>query len=457
MRRPFALSGSSTTLEGSTQEEGDVAEEKHLDRKKFLGVAAAGAATAGGLGFAGYARAAGRPQTAAAIRAARPYLIGCPFPLHSFYAADGNQMKNGSGLAIDEINGSGGIAGRQIRRIVIDADVASPEGVTTAFKKLVSSRVDAILVGYIQVDAPSYDIAAAYGAPYIHGNTLDAGVQRVKANPTKYFNIFNVDSTEVHYGLNFPQFISRLSRTGQFRPRAKTIQFIEGDLGYSQNISRAGQAAFRKAGWRILGVEKVVTPTNDWGPTIRKLNKGAAVIMNCHPAPADLAQFMKQFAASPVNALVYLQYGPSVPQFLQLAGSSANGAIWSTVVGTFNDPLGKAFQAKYRAKYKSDPGFANAGQCYDEVYMLASAWGKVGDPRNFRAVARALRTTIHRGVSGTINMNRPGQYSLSYPFETDDPSIGMAHLYFQIQNGKQRIIFPSPYSEARYQKAPWQK
>jgi branched-chain amino acid transport system substrate-binding protein len=429
-----------------------------LNRTKFLGVAATGVAAAGSFGFAGYTKRKTRPQTAAAIRAAKPYLIGSPFPLHSFYAADGKQMQNGSGLAIDEINSSGGIAGRRISRIVIDADVATPEGVTTAFKKLISSRVDAILVGYIQVDAPSYDIAAAYGAPYIHGNTLDAGVQRVKANPRKYFNIFNVDSTEVHYGINFPLYLARLAGSGQFTARAKTIHFIEGDLGYSQNISRAGQPAFKKAGWNILGVEKVVTPTNDWGPVIKKLReKNAAVVMNCHPAPADLAQFMKQFAASPTDALVYLQYGPSVPQFLQLAGKAANGAIWSTVVGTFNDQLGKAFQAKYRSKYKSDPGFANAGQCYDEVYMLARAWAKVGDPRNFRAVCAALRTTIHRGVSGTINMNRLGQYSLSYPFETNDPSLGMAHLYFQIQNGKQKIIFPSPYAEARYTKAPWQK
>ena len=60
-------------------------------------------------------------------------------------------------------------------------------------------------------------------------------------------------------------------------------------------------------------------------------------------------------------------------------------------------------------------------------------------------------------MSGTINMNRPGQYTLSYPYETNDPSIGMASLYFQIQNGKQTIISPSPYAEAPYKKAPWQK
>src|SRR5437867_1023436 len=169
-----------------------------MHRGQFLSVAGGGIAVVGGVTGL---RKRTRPQTAAAIAKARGYLIGSPFPLHSFYAADGQQMKNGSGLAIDEINGSGGIAGRKINRIVLDADVATPEGVTSAFKKLVAAKVDAILVGYIQVDAPSYPIAAAYGAPYIHGNTLEAGVDRVRKDPKRYYNIFNMDSTEVHYGI----------------------------------------------------------------------------------------------------------------------------------------------------------------------------------------------------------------------------------------------------------------
>jgi len=180
-------------------------------------------------------------------------------------------------------------------------------------------------------------------------------------------------------------------------------------------------------------------------------------VMNCHPAPADLAAFSKQFAANPINALVYLQYGPSIPVFLQLAGESANGMVWSTVIGTYNDVVGKAFQARFSAKYHSSPGFANAGQCYDEVNMLATAWGLVGDTRNFKAVCDVLRTQIHRGVSGTYWLNRPGQYNRLYPFETKDPSLGNAHVFYQIQNGKQTIIFPDLYAGASFKKAPWQK
>jgi branched-chain amino acid transport system substrate-binding protein len=442
-------------------------DDARLSRKRLLGAAGTGLVAVGSLGAAGAAagvrtqsrpKTVERPRTAASIAASKSIVIGCPFPLSGPYAADGQQMQNGSGLAIAEINAAGGIAGRKISRIVLDTNVATPEGVTTSFQKLVSSHVDAILVGYVQVDAPTYDISAAYGAPYIHGNTLQEGVQRVIANPKKYYNIFNVDSTEVHYGYNMPLFINFLEKSGRFRPKSKTVHFIQGDLAYSQNISKAGQQAFKAAGWKIVGVEKVVTPVTDWTPVIGKLHsQPASVVMNCHPAPADLAAFAKQFAANPINALVYLQYGPSIPVFLQLAGPAANGIVWSTVIGTYNDAVGKAFQAKYAAKYHSAPGFANAGQCYDEVYMLASAWGMVGDSRNFKAVCNVLRTQIHRGVSGSYWLNRPGQYNRLYPFETRDPSLGNAHVFYQIQKGKQTIIFPDLYAGAPYRKAPWQK
>lgn len=443
-------------------------DDNRLSRRTFLGAAAGtGLVAVGGVGAAaasaGLRRAAAPkavegPRTAAAARASKSIVIGCPFPLSGPYAADGEQMQNGSGLAIDEINSAGGVAGRKISRIVLDTNVATPEGVTASFQKLVSSKVDAILVGYVQVDAPTYPIAAAYGAPYVHGNTLQEGVEKVIANPTKYYNIFNVDSTEVHYGYNMPLFIDFLERAGTFRPKSKTVHFIQGDLAYSQNISKAGQQAFKAAGWKIVGVEKVVTPVTDWTPVIGKLHsKPASVVMNCHPAPTDLAAFAKQFAANPINALVYLQYGPSIPVFLKLAGAAANGIVWSTVIGTYNDVVGKAFQAKYAAKYHAPAGFANAGQCYDEVNMLARAWAMVGDTRNFKAVCNVLRTQIHRGVSGSFWLNRRGQYNRLYPFETKDPSLGNAHVFYQIQKGKQTIVFPDLYAGAAYKKAPWQK
>ena len=65
-----------------------------------------------------------------------------------------------------------------------------------------------------------------------------------------------------------------------------------------------------------------------------------------------------------------------------------------------NDPVGLAFQERYQTKWDAPAGFSNAGTGYDEVYLLAHAWGVTGDTRNFDANIAELKRNIYRGVSG---------------------------------------------------------
>lgn len=437
-------------------------EEQPVSRRQFL--VGAGATGLAGLVVGGAAgglighNTAPSATSASTSSGGRPYLIGSPYPTTGPYAADGVEMTNGTQLAIDEINASGGIGGRQIKRIIIDTQVNTPEGVTSAFNQLIDQKVDAIVGGYVQVDAPTYNIVPSYGCPYLHGNTLQEGVDKVVADPQKYHMFFNVDPTEVWYGLGFPKFLDTLIGSGRWKPAVKTLAAIQGDLVYSQTIAKATTDAVQKVGWTITGLEKVVTPVSDWTPVIGHVgSQNPAVVYNAHPAPADQAAFMKQFVASPTPSLVYLQYGPSIPQFLQLAGSAANGAIWSTVVGRLSDALGKGFVQRYQARFGTAPGLANAPQGYDTIYLLANAWAKVGDARNFQAVSNQIRMTRYRGVCGTINMNQSGQYTSAYPDASNDPSLSMPHLYLQVQDGQHKIIYPPLYAEAEFQTPPWIK
>jgi branched-chain amino acid transport system substrate-binding protein len=136
-------------------------------------------------------------------------------------------------------------------------------------------------------------------------------------------------------------------------------------------------------------------------------------------------------------------------------GPQAEGILWATTTGTYSDKVARQFSERYRHAWATSPGRSHAGIAYDRVRMLANAWSTADSPRDFGSVAEGLRQGVHRGVNGAYSFAGQGQEALAYPLATPDPSIAMAHLVFQIQDNRQRIVHPAPYSEVRLRKPPW--
>lgn len=49
-------------------------------------------------------------------------------------------------------------------------------------------------------------------------------------------------------------------------------------------------------------------------------------------------------------------------------------------------------------------------------------------------------------MNGGYYLGNDAQVGLSYPDDTNDLSISQAQLIFQIHDGKQRLIYPSPFA-----------
>ncbi|HEX9030430.1 MAG TPA: ABC transporter substrate-binding protein, partial [Streptosporangiaceae bacterium] len=242
-------------------------------------------------------------------------------------------------------------------------------------------------------------------------------------------------------------------------PSSKTMAIVSSNDPYSLNISKTFQAGMAKIGWKTTMFQQFTAPQSDWTAVLVNIrNNPPGIIFFSDYAAGDEASFIKQFRQAPTQSLVYQQYAPSIPQYLQLAGSAADGVLWSTVVGILqNDPVADPFQAAFQAKFSAAPGFSNAGDQYDLVHLWAQAAEAAGDPYDFKAVNEIIKNTIYRGVCGTYRF--PDDYLTCYPYPdyTKDPSLGMPHLTFQIQNGKQVLVAPDPYSTGTYQRPPWLK
>jgi branched-chain amino acid transport system substrate-binding protein len=385
----------------------------------------------------------------------RPLLIGSAFPLSGHAGPDGWEMANGAALAIAEINARGGIAGRTMDHVLVDVDIFNAEGVQGAMRALIDAEVDAITMGYVFPEDVALRRAADYGAPFLHGMTSETQVQHVRDDRGRLHNVFEVCPTEIHYGMEFIRYLTELERTGSWRPQNRRLLFVETAVPSGQMLTTETADLAQRNGWEIERLEMLPVGA-DAQATVRQIRSSdPAALMVTQFFAQELARLQQRFAATPSETLVYAVYAPSIPQFLEEAGAAAEGVLWATTTGTYSDQLGAAFAHRFASAYGTPPGRSHAGLAYDEVYILARAWACTPNPRRFPAVSETLRMMTHRGVNGAYAFDDQGQVGLAYPSVTLDASLGQAHLIFQVQDGRHRILSPVPYAEAEFRRPSW--
>jgi branched-chain amino acid transport system substrate-binding protein len=377
-------------------------------------------------------------------------LIGSAFPLGGLAGDDGRQMLNGSALAVGEINARGGIGGRLIEQVVVDVDIFSPDAVDHAFRQLFEADVDALTSGYVFPEAVASDLAARYGAPYLHAMTSQSQAETVRENHSAFKNVFQVCPTEVHYGPGFIRFLDQ-ERARGWQPPNRRIAFVDTDMPSGQLLNARTVSAAERSSWEICAARTVPAIGADWASLTDELERlEPAAVMIAQFLAGELAAFQRFAAARLPATVIYAIYAPSVPEFLKVADQDAEGIVWATVTGTYDDAIGQQFRADYAGRYGQPPGWSHAGIAYDEIHLLARAWMAVPQPRDFEAVSTEIRRLRYRGVNGSYFLDNAEQSGLGFPDTTPDPSLGLAHLVLQVQDGMHRIISPAPYAESRF-------
>lgn len=413
----------------------------------------AGLAVGGAGGYFAAPRGSGAVGGGAADGEALKY--GVFAPVTGPYSGDGQEMVRGAEMAIAEINESGGVLGRQIELVTADVADQAPENFVQAAERLVSREgCVAVSGGYTTATSVEYDIFAQAGVPMFHTNTLQENTDYVVDNGIT--NIFQCCPTEPWYASGFLQLMEEWIDSGTWTPSSNTAAVISSNDSYSISIATVLQEGIKELGWEISLYEEVSVPYADWGPQLSKIrNDPPGLIFITDYLAGDLASFAQQFASSPTDSLLYQQYGPSVPEYLELAGDAANGVVWSTTIGTLPDDIGRSFAERYEEEYGSPAGLSQSGAQYDIVRLWAQGASRAGDAHDFERVVDAVRTSTFRGVVGTYAFDQTELTAVPYPDKVGDPSLGMPHLTYQIQDGEQVLISPTPYTNGDFELPDW--
>jgi len=380
-----------------------------------------------------------------------PIKIGVPVPLTGAYASDGDDMVKGVTLAVEEINGRGGLLGRQLEVIVGDVGEMEAEKVVAVGKKLVlRDKVNMLVTGYADSGA-DVQLIREYDVPYLHMDTTSISLDLVRENVTKYGNVFMLDPPEVAYGLPLATaFTEKIPKEG-YKYLNKKVAFLTTAYLYNEMIAGSIKKEIKKRGGEIIIDELSPLGNSEWRTVLTKIKvKKPSIVFFIDMSPTDEATFIHQFRDFPTKSLVYMQYGPSAPEFLDLAGKDADGIIWSTAIAPLPGTKTEKWIGRYEKKFGRKPGFSISAATYDGTYLWADAVKKVGSAEDYCAICEVIRKGSYEGLCGRYVFDPEDQHALQ-------GINGIPTHIYQVQNGKMVLIYPEEFATGKFEVPAWCK
>jgi branched-chain amino acid transport system substrate-binding protein len=354
-----------------------------------------------------------------------------PLPLTGSNAAFGEIEKKSYGIAMEEINGKGGIKGKKVVLEFEDSQ-GKPDISRSIAEKLIDVKKQPVIFGEYS-SACSKAVAALSEerkTPYlvVTGATDDITQQNYKY-------VFRMNPTNAYYASGMMSFLKEV-----VKPTTMAILYESSDFGTSGAEEMVKQCD--KLGIKVLVKEKYEKGAVDFKPILSKVKseRPDAIYMVSYVMDASL--LMKQIKELRIDARIFAggAAGFAIPEFIQNAKDAAEyvitATLWSTQV-TY--PGAKEFAEKYKKMFKDYPSYHGA-EAYSALYVIkdvlerAKAWTR-DDIRD------AMEPTNIMTAFGPIKFEDKEGYTHQNFMDT---------LVMQVINGRHETIWPLKYASKKY-------
>ena len=381
--------------------------------------------------------------------------IGVLAPLTGGSAADGNEMVNGAKLAVDEINAAGGVAGYKLEVEVGDTQNQSADAVTSAFERLAGDRdLNAMFTGYASGSNFEIQMMSEQDMPYLIAANSAQTRDIIAPHPDQFPTVWSLTPSYDAYETAMLPVLKELESGGKLKLPNNKAALISSDNPYSKTIMNGLKKNFEAAGWKVTSADLLpFGEIDDWRTFLARVRRdNPALIINTDYQPGNAAKFLTQFLEQPTDSLVFIQYAPSVPEFLKLTGKQATGIVYDSLGGVLNTPknprAGEIIK-KYKDKYGNEPGTYGPA-LYEEVMLYADALKKVGDPTKRLEIGKVIGETHKQTVSGMLSFDPKTHLAVQ-------GKDGIPIQFFQIWDGKRVLFYPQQYAEGDFRMPPWMK
>ena len=288
--------------------------------------------------------------------------VGHITPRSGFLGTLGDYGFRGVNLAVEELNATGGILGREVDFFSEDS-VGSAVAPTKA-QKLIEKRKVHFLVGEISSGSGGGVMATAnrLKTMYMQTGCNSDALHGEKCN--KYS--FHEEAGNTMYTKTIGNWQNRAGNVN-----GKNFYMLTADYAFGHDLARVSTRFLTENGGNVMANELVATNTPDYSPYILKVKAAKPDFVNINLAGADQTTFLKQYKEYGLDYAI--SGGVMDTAGFWAAGIESITGYWQSLwYHGMDTPSSKAFAKAFTEKYKK-PRENQAWGDYIGVKIMAAA------------------------------------------------------------------------------------
>jgi branched-chain amino acid transport system substrate-binding protein len=309
-------------------------------------------------------------------------------------ATFGQSMNEGIQLALEEVNKSGGLLGKQVE-IIVEDDQSRPEEARTAAVKLIKQDQVIALIGEV---ASSRSLAAAPEAQKSKIPMISPASTNPKVTEVGDY-IFRACFVDTFQGSS----MARFAYEDLGLRKVAILYDIKND--YSVGLMEFFEKTFKELGGEIVDKQSYSEGDIEFRAqltTIKNKDPQAIYVPGYYTEVGLIARQARDLG---LNVPLMGGDGWDSPKTLEIGGASVEGSYFSNHYATDDpSPVVQDFIKKYQAKYNKVPD-AMAVLGYDAANIMFDAIKRANSTEGPKIRDALAATTGFQTVTGTITMD----------------------------------------------------
>ena len=325
--------------------------------------------------------------------------VGIVLPLTGDYAKFGEIEKKSFELALDEINASGGINGKQLE-LVMEDDTGRPDVGRSAVEKLIA-KDKVVMIGGGYSNSVTYAVAGVCQQNKMPFLVNTGSADKITTSDWDY--IFRLNPPVSHYADALTTLLAE-------KIKPKTVAIVHENSFFGTKGAKSFSKFCEKAGYKVVLTQGYEHGGIDFKPVLIRIKQLNPDIVYMVSYIMDASLLMKQARELKLTPKMFIGGGGgfTLPEFAQNAGVASEKVISATLwhqVLPF--PGAMDYYNKFVAKFNKPTEYHGA-EAYAACYVIADVLKRAKSFKN-TDIKQALSETDMMTVFGPVKFTTWGK------------------------------------------------